>query len=315
MIDLFHLPKPQNGTIDYFPGFSTSDGGQWEVWNKPRGCIFIRILCIGGGGGGGAGFASATTNARGGGGGGGSSAMTALTIPAVFLPDRLYVSSGVGGGGGTGSGSSGGNGVISEVCVAPANVNIYILCYSNPGNGGTGGTSSSTSPGGSPAANQAVITTANQGFQGHFNGIAGQIGGNGGAQTGANGTTVAYPVTGLLLSGGAGGGGGAGFTGGNITAPSSQTTAFTLFQTQTGGVAGSGSITIGGDGGSGVELYQPLLSTGGSGGGSSFNATAQGGNGGEGRFGSGGGGGGAGGTDGAGAGGDGGPGLIIIHTW
>ena len=31
MLDFGHLPKPQNGTIDYFPGFSTSSGGQWDV--------------------------------------------------------------------------------------------------------------------------------------------------------------------------------------------------------------------------------------------------------------------------------------------
>jgi hypothetical protein len=312
MIDLFHLPKPQNGTIDYFPGFSTSTVAEWEVWNKPRGCIFIRILCISGGGGGGGGFSSATTNARGGGAGGSSGGYALVTIPAIFLPDRLYISSGIGGIGGSGN-NDGAFGVSSFACIAPSKENIYNICSSNAGSPGTAG--SSLAGGGAGAVSNNTLAICNQGFEGHFNALIGQNGGQGGAQTGANGSSVAYPITGLLLSGGAGGGGGAGFTGGNITAPSSQATAFTLFQTQTGGVAGSGSITIGGDGGSGVELYQPLLSTGGSGGGSSFNATAKGGNGGEGGFGSGGGGGGAGGTDGGGAGGDGGPGLIIIHTW
>ena len=307
MLDFGHLPKPLTGTVDYFPGFSTTNGGQWEVWNKPRNCTFIRILCIGGGGGGGGGFASATTNARGGGGGGGSGAMSTVIIPAVFLPDRLYVSSGVGGSGGTGSGSAGSNGVASAVNIAPANVGIYIISYANSGTGGGAATSTLVGTVGSAGA-LPVLTTALQGFQGHFFGLIGQNGGSGGAVTGSTPTAIAYPVTGLLLSGGAGGGGGSGFAGGNITAPSSQDATYTLFQTVAGGVA----AIFGSNGNSGAELYQPLLSTGGSGGGTG--SSGGGGNGEAGGFGSGGGGGGAG-TGTGGAGGNGGPGLVVIQTW
>lgn len=146
-----------------------------------------------------------------------------------------------------------------------------------------------------------------QAFQGHFDSIVMASGANGGTFTGAVGSNITYPTSGLLLSGGAGGAGGANFAGGDITAPTQ--TNFVLFPTLTGGAAG------GGNGIDGVELYQPLLSTGGSGGGSSADGTARGGDGGDGGFGSGGGGGGAGGTNGSGAGGNGGPGLVIIQTW
>ena len=53
MLDFLHLSKPQNGYVDYFPGFSDTAGGSWEVWNKPRGINFIKIITIGGGAGGG----------------------------------------------------------------------------------------------------------------------------------------------------------------------------------------------------------------------------------------------------------------------
>ena len=318
MIDFGHLPKPQNGTIDYFPGFSTTAGGEWEVWNKPRNCMFIRILCIGGGGGGGSGFPSATTNARGGGAGGGASGMTYLTIPAIFIPDRLYVSAGVGGRGGASSttvGNSGTQGIQSYVCIAPSTANIYNLCFSVRMSGDAGG--GTNIAGGSPfnAISGPTVSTCNQAFQGHFNSFASHAGRDGGTAAGSTPTGVIYPATGLLLSGGGGGAGGAGFAGGDITAPASQTSVYELFQTLTGGAAGTVGSTVGGNGSDGVELYQPLLATGGSGGGSSFDGTARGGDGGDGGFGCGGGGGGAGGTDGGGAGGNGGPGLVVIHTW
>ncbi len=317
MLDFGHLPKPQNGTVDYFPGFSTTDGGQWEVWNKPKGCMFIRILTISGGGGGASGFPNTTTNARGGGGGACSGMLSYLTIPAVFLPDRLYVSSGVGGRGGSSStsvGNAGGAGIASMVCIAPADVAIYRVCYSFSASITIAPTSSTSGSGGN-STSAISVSIVNQAFQGHFNSLSSAFGPTGGAATGAVGSNISYPTTGLLLSGGAGGGGGAGFAGGNVNAPTSQSAVYTLFQTLTGGAAGTVDTPTGGNGSAGVELYQPLLATGGSGGGSSFDGTARGGDGGNGGFGCGGGGGGAGGTDGGGAGGNGGPGLVVIHTW
>ena len=84
----------------------------------------VRIMCIAGGGGGGSGHSSNTTGSRGGGGGGGSSAISIVTIPAYVLPDRLYISCGIGGKGGdanpaAGTANLGSDGVRSYVCIAP----------------------------------------------------------------------------------------------------------------------------------------------------------------------------------------------------
>jgi len=98
MLDVFDVPKPQNGFVSVFPGFANANT-QWVPWEKPAGIAMVRIVCIGGGAGGGSGFPSATTNARGGGGGGGSGGITTVEIPAPLLPDILYVSAGIGGNG------------------------------------------------------------------------------------------------------------------------------------------------------------------------------------------------------------------------
>jgi hypothetical protein len=307
MLDFGNLPKPLTGTVDYFPGNASSTGTNWIVWNKPRSCMFIRILCIGAGGGGGGGGDTGTANsAAGGGGGGASGAMATLTIPAVFIPDRLYVSVGIGGKGGAVN-TSGGNGLVTQVCIAPSNTNIYNLCYANGGGGGGAGSNTGAAVGGTggTAAAQADITTANQGFQGHFNSIAGQNGAVGGTGAGNPGGDITYPTTGLLLSGGSGGGGisiALGTFGGYITAPASQNSTYTLFQTFRQSA--------------GVELFQPLMSCGGGGGSSGSLLLSGGDKGDNGGFGSGGGGGGASiNVFSAGAGGNGGAGLVVIHTW
>lgn len=296
MIDVLHLPKPQNGYIDYFPGFSATDGGQWEIWEKPRGISFIKIITIGGGG---AGAGGSGLNA--GGGGGSSGGQSTLMIPATFLPDRLYISAGAGGSGGAGAtGNTGGAGTTgsgSYVSIAPSNAAIYTLCYANGGNPGVGG-----AQGAAPGV--ATIATALQAGQGNFSAFNGQAGGFRGITT-TVGASITYPVTGILISGGAGGGGSAS-AGGVITAPASQTATYSIFQTAT---AASGAT----DGSAGVENFSLLLSSGGGGGGGGVLAT--GGAGGKGGFGSGGGGGGCGSTGTGGAGGAGGPGLVIISCW
>jgi len=301
MIDFLHLPKPQNGYIDYFPGFSTTAGGQWEVWNKPRGINFINIICIGGGGGGGA---AANVSGRTGGGGGGSGTISRVTMPAIILPDRLYVSSGVGGLGGTTL--NGSNGVSSFVSIAQNIGAIYVVCAAD--RGGAGNYAGSGGSGGVAF----TISNCLQSSQGNFTSISGQNGGAGGS---AAGTSITYPTTGLLLSGGAGGGGGTAAAGGNITAPASQTDTYTILPTISGGVAGTAGSLPGGDGSPGVNNMELLLFSGGSGGGSGFDTSAGaiGGRGGDGGFGCGGAGGGGGTT--AGRGGNGGPGLVIISCW
>jgi hypothetical protein len=307
MLDYLHIPDSTNGKIDYFPGFSDTNGGSWVVWEKPTGTHMIRITCIAGGGGGGSGFSSNTNTNRGGGGGGGSSAISIVTIPAYVLPDILYISSGVGGAGGAANPATanlGSDGINSYVCIAQDTGVIYRVCFANSGKAGT--TAPTATPtGGSAGAAGAVATIADMLLvsYGIRNFIAGQAGAVGGT-TSAN--SITYPTTGLLLSGGGGGPGNNISVSGNITAPTQ--TVYNIFSTLST-VTGSGN-----NGGPGREIYQPLLATGGSSG-TSAATTSFGGNGGAGGFGSGGGGGGAGGAGAAGGGGKGGNGLVIIHSW
>lgn len=311
MIDFSSLPKPQNGTIDYFLPNALTAGSNWTTWNKPKNCTFVRILCIGaGGGGGGGGSANGGGTAAGGGGGGASGAIAVTTMPAIFLPNVLYVSAGIGGKGANTTGLAGfvvnGNaGAPSEVCIAPSNTAIYIICYANSGTGGNGGTTSGGGVGGT-GGGLSVLATANQGFQGHFTSIAGQNGATGSTSTG---NSITYPTTGILLSGGASGGAilsNTSYVGGSVNAPASQNSTYNLFQTRT-----ALAYT---DGPDGMELSIPLMSCGGGGGGAFTGGGNKGGNAG---FGSGGGGGGGSVASGAvgGPGGNGGHGLVVIQTW
>lgn len=309
MLDYLHLPDSPNGTVDYFPGFSDTNGGSWAAWDKPTGAQMVRIMCIAGGGGGGSGHSSNTTGSRGGGGGGGSSAISIVTIPAYVLPDRLYVSSGIGGKGGdpnpaAGTANLGSDGVRSYVCIAPDSSVSYRVCYADSGKAGV--TSATSAAGGNPGTAGLVATINDMTFAsyGLRDFLAGQAGSAGGVSSPGS---VTYPGTGLLVSGGVGGNGGiTTSTTPTLNAPTQ--TPYVIFSTLAT-VAGSGI-----NGQPGREIYQPLLSTGGTGG-TANNSTGSGGNGGDGGFGSGGGGGGAGGAGAAGGGGKGGNGLVIIHSW
>jgi hypothetical protein len=311
MLDYLHLPKQQNGNIDYFPGFSNTDGGSWIAWEKPKGSHMIRITCIAGGGGGGSGLSNDITNQRGGGGGGGSSAISIVTIPAYVLPDILYVSSGAGGNGGAGNviiHTPGSAGIRSYVCIVQDTGVIYRVCYADSGKGGNATPPTSIPSGGSGGNGGTVATIADMLLASHgiCNFIAGQAGTSGGST--GNSLAVTYPTTGLLLSGGVGGSGGTSITvvSASVTAPTQ--TVYNIFSTLTT-VSASGN-----NGQPGREIYQPLLSTGGSPG-LANSGQGTGGQGGVGGFGSGGGGGGAGGLSNCGAGGKGGNGLVIIHSW
>ena len=278
MLDLGHLYNTSNKSIQYF-----STPGSWVTWNKPRYCSFIRILCIGAGGGGGRGGAILSSYATGG-GGGGSGAMTYVIIPANLLPDILYVFCALG---------STGAGEASYVSVAPNNSGIYTVCYANGGGAGAnaaaGNSYSAGGSGGSASSASSFILGSVYAFT-----YGGQAGGD--VFGGSDGYYILYPTTGLLLSGGGGGGGyyaGTSYLGGYIYAPASQTSVYNIFQTIT-------------NGSSGIELYQPLLSTGGSGGGLGGSS-----NGGAGGFGSGGGGA----RYETSTNSRGGNGLVIIQTW
>ena len=314
MLDLNHLTLPTTGRTDYFYGKSATLGGTWEIWEKPRGINMVHFTCIGDGGGGGGGASNNSTTARGGGAGGSSGGFTSLSIPAIFLPDVLYVSVGKGGAGGAAGNPAalGTAGVGSYVAIAPytALTGIYTVCYAN---GGTvsavqaSSTATSTAPGAVAAATIANMLIAGLG---NFSALAGQVGGAGGSFGGAPGGAITYPTTGLLLSGGAGGGGGGSTVaaaGGNVTAPTQAS--YVYFSTLTGSQRGNPAA----NGASGYQIQQPLLSLGAAGAGAGSANNANGGNGRPGAIGSGGSGGGGGAV--GGTGGDGGPGLVIIQSW
>jgi hypothetical protein len=314
MLDLLHLPKSTPGNVDYI--YNTGGTTSWQTWEKPRGIIMLEIICIGAGGGGRSGWCANTT--RSGGGGGGSGGFSRLLIPAIFLPDVLYVSVGRGGAGGahttvSGTANAGSDGSFSSVNIAPTNSAFYIVCYANAGAGAVLGTSSAGTAGVGAAV--AVQTTALMSNLGIFSALAGQSGGAGNTAVGGG---ITYPTTGLLLSGGAAGGGGNISSGGNITAPTYAS--FALVPTRTAGIVSA----AGGAGADGITLFQPLMSIGGAGGGASNSVTTgtgYGGRGGNGGLGCGGGGGGSGPLSGAGpggiggSGGKGGDGLVIIRSW
>ena len=299
MLDILNLPKPQNGYIDYFSGdVPVGITTTWRTWEKPRGISMIHITCFGAGGGGGGG---SSVNQLGG-GGGGSGGQTILLIPAHVLPDILYVSPGRGGVGANTFAGGGGDGSASYVSIAPSTDTIYLACYANAGGGG--------SSSGGFGANVAEQANALMSFQGFFFALAGQSG-----QNGSGVRNITYPATGLLVSGGAGGGSGGSFTssgfGGSITAPTQSSLSF--FSTRSGGTDGTSNR-----GPDGISLFQPLLSTGGAGGGGQgATGIALNGSGGNGGFGSGGGGvGNAGGSINAGtSSGKGGDGLVIIQCF
>ena len=95
MLDFFGIPDSPNVDVQRFFGPATAGLTQWETWRKPRGCKMVYMIGVGGGSSGGVGVNTGTTS--GGGAGGGSGAQSSLLIPAMFVPDILYVQAGAGG--------------------------------------------------------------------------------------------------------------------------------------------------------------------------------------------------------------------------
>jgi hypothetical protein len=211
------------------------------------------------------------------GAGGSSGAVTSWIGPAMFIPDVLRIFVGAGGAGGTG-GTNGTNGGTTNVIYQQKDTSGYTLLEANGG-------SASTGAGGTAMVNNFF------GASGILTSVNGQAGSAAATNITASGTT--------FLSGGAGGGNTG--TGGNVA-------------TKYGYPAVSGGTgTVGGVGGSGYFLFQPILiSQGGAGGGG--NTTATGGTGGNGGIGCGGGGGG-GSASGNSIGGRGGDGAVFIWSW
>ena len=294
MLDFSHVPNVSNGAdVQIINALGATD---WQSIVKPRGKSQLEIICIGSGGGGAGGFAGVAATARGGSGGGGSSAITRVTLPALVLPDVIFVNVAVGGLGG-GIGLAGSSGAVSFVGVQPNSTRGNLLVQSGAAGAGGGGVGSAAAVGAAGTAGAIVVTTGAGPFSA-FGGMlsyAGIAGAAGGAITGGVGTAAPWG-TGLNICGGAGGGGttSADFAGGQITGSG-------WFPTIAGGLAAA-------RGNDGFLSNIPFGSCGGSGGGSSNAAT--GGDGGNGAIGSGGGGAGAGVT--GGKGGNGGNGLIIL---
>ena len=319
MLDVFDIIKQPETTYSVFYSTSATTLTQWQTWRKPRGCNFVYILGVGGGGAGSSGIAGAAAGG-GGGAGGGSGAQTTVLIPAMLIPDTLYIQAGNGGVGNTTGGSAGPNGLPTYVSIEPSTTltpNVILL----QANGGTGGGASQSNAGstGGAAGTVVAITAMPLAARGKFNFLAG-IAGTGGGARGAAGTTLVIGTsvtTGVMVTGGTGGGGGSATpgVGGNITGVGS----LNIFPTLTGGAAANDAVPAG-FGQSGFIAKNFLMNYGGCGGGGGDNVSGGvPGAGGSGAPGCGGGGSGGASTN-AGANiisraGDGGGGFVMIFTW
>src|SRR5208337_1225944 len=176
MLDFSHIINTPGIDIQYFEGDSQGTNLQvWQTWKKPRGTNWIYMLGVGAGGSGGCGYTNIGGADGGGGSGGGSGGQGSLFIPTIFVPDVLYIQCGTGGINVTAN-AAGVNGSNTYIAIEPyttANpLTTFLLCP-----GGTGGGLGSAGGSG--------------------------IGGAAGASPTSN---VSFPVTGLMVTGGAGGG-------------------------------------------------------------------------------------------------------------
>lgn len=308
---------PARGKTDIFypQGGTVAQGVQ--IWNKPRNATMINFVAISGGGGGGAGLTRTAGTAGAGGGGGASSGIARYLVPAVFMPDILYVYVGNGGKGGVPAVSAGNGaaGVNSWVTTCPPLTagtqpplpNIIINSGVNvPGGGGGGAVALAGAAGTVPS----IALVQPHHLYGNWLATVGLVGVAGGAHTGANGTAVtAWAAN--MFSPGAGGGGistTVDFTGGAVNLTARYVVAG---ETEMATTAIPAGVANGGNGNAGRKSIYPFLNSGGSGGGTDNDG--QGGHGGTGGYGCGGGGGGAGAT--GGNGGNGGDGLVVISSW
>jgi hypothetical protein len=311
MDGLMGWPKPGQCDVQVFgPNSPTStgteDGG--AIWRKRPGANMVTIFALGAGGGGGNGTVGAVSNA-GGGGGGGSGAQIYMEIPALLVPDTLFINVGIGG---QGNGATGGRSIVQLAPGSYSNQNALFV----EAKGGLGGNSGAAGGGGGTGGAAGTIGN-NPLASGAFLTYGGQSG-NSAPGPGAPANTN-FPVTGLRVTGGCpgaglNGSGAAGSLGGTFNNPDAR-----AFPALVAGSAGSTATTPGGAGSNGFEMVKGFW-CGGTGGGSSHGSATGaglvGGKGGDGGIGCGGGGGGGaltGSTQ--GLGGRGGDGLVIIIQW
>lgn len=310
MLDLNDILSTPGYDVQYFEG-SFSSQTLWQTWKKPRGVNWVYILAVGAGGGGGSGRV-ATAGGGGGGGGGGSGGLSTIFMPAMFIPDTLFVSCPVGG-----SPSTAGNDTKVSLQPFTASTHInYTLLYANGGNPGSASGGLTGGAGGTGAPVTSFASSSYYGFRGRATFIAGQAGAAGGTSTTA-GNSITPPSTGIIVTGGAGGGGSntAGFAGGIISTISGTlgNDFFNLPTIAANGATGSTPAERGANG------FKSKFMNFGGGGGGGASTTAGGvlGRGGDGAPGCGGGGGGGGNTTVAtNAGpGNGGPGFVYIISF
>ncbi len=286
--DLLHLPQPPYTQVYNSRGTYT--------WSKPQGITMVSFFVVGGGGGGGLGGVAGITIGVAGGGGGGGGGITKLLIPAIFIPDSLFINVGAGGSSSTAGGQS-------FIDIANGS-NVFTTRLITSNGGGAGGNASAGTSGIAGVGASATLTTsAIYHNLGMFSAIAGGNGGAGSLQT----TAGAVANTTSLTGGGSGGAGGDSLT--TFGVP--------------GTITGNGTIlpsippnprAVSLNGVGGVYSMSPFQSYGGGGAhGGARTAGIQGGTGGNGVYGSGGGGGGSSrGPATAAPGGTGGDGFVII---
>lgn len=316
MLDFNHLANQfgatmdvQNFTATTSTTSTTSISPGWQSWRKPRGIKYVFLVGAGGGSSGAVGANTAVTNA--GGAGGGSGGYTVVLIPALFVPDVLYIQCGPGGQQPN---------VLVSAATQVGGSNTYV---SVEGGNAIANTTLLVANGGASdavtAGTVATLAQMNWASRGQYNFFAGTDGSTGGAAN-TVGTALAVPTTGCPLGGGTGGGG-SGATagaGGSITSPA--VNSFQFFLPTTAGGLGAVTSTPAGAGMGGLVLPYFLFNYGGLGGGGA-SATSGGiaGAGGNGAPGAGGGGGGGASST---AGittlarpGAGGPGFVTILSW
>lgn len=173
-------------------------------WSKPVGASLLYFAIFGAGAGGGGGYAAV---GGGGGSGGTGGQYIFLWIPAIFVPDSLYLSVGSGGAGGDPGtpGSNGTAGGATSLILPQTGGTLYNCNGGNPGNAGaaTAGGSAPTATG-TPVAN----------FFTSFGNAVFRAGGTGGAGGTSSGTSVTISSPAI---GGAGGGGTG--SGGTVVSP------------------------------------------------------------------------------------------------
>jgi len=317
MLDFNHILSTPGYDFQQFIGNTNiTTLREWQTWRKPRGVNWVYLIGVGGGASGGCGVNTGSTS--GGGSGGGSGSQTTVLIPAMFVPDILYIQCGSGGFGPSLSGTTTLAGLPTYVCIEPDTTLLanMTLLLANPGVIGTAAAAATTGGTATTPASVASIAQMPLAARGTYNFFAGQTGTTGGSSTTA-GLAQTLPTTGLMVTGGTGGGGSnntTAFAGGAFTT-STGSLGQDFFPSLPGGIAAVTSTPA--TAGSSFISRNFLLNYGGTGGGGA--TTTAGGSAGAGGNGAPGcGGGGSGGTTTTNftlKAGNGGPGFVYIIAW